>query len=156
MLLDHVHIITTAWYITRALSCFLLHSNTLSGEVCNPRTEYILTRYINTVLRFQFSDTLLQCLQSASNVIKCVIDNLGPSGYFRYAPDGHFVFAAFASAFLLKVSPALFIVNFNILRFHVASSPGTCTPHISRGSNAYLWFDRTAYPSLELLRGSDR
>ncbi|KAI5120043.1 hypothetical protein M0805_000293 [Coniferiporia weirii] len=54
---------------------------------------------------FQAGDELFfnKCMDSASNVIKCVIDSLAPSGYFRYAPDGHFVFASFASAFLLKL-----------------------------------------------------
>jgi hypothetical protein len=32
-----------------------------------------------------------------------LVDTLAPSGYMRYAPDGHFVFASFASAFLLKL-----------------------------------------------------
>jgi hypothetical protein len=32
-----------------------------------------------------------------------MIDILAPSGYMRFAPDGHFVFASFASAFLLKL-----------------------------------------------------
>ncbi len=32
-----------------------------------------------------------------------MIDSLAPSGYMRYAPDGHFIFASFASAFLLKL-----------------------------------------------------
>lgn len=43
------------------------------------------------------------CLESATSVIKIVTDVLAPSGYLRYAADGHFVFAAFASAFLLKL-----------------------------------------------------
>ncbi|KAG8879787.1 hypothetical protein FRB97_001393 [Tulasnella sp. 331] len=43
------------------------------------------------------------CLDSATNVLRVVIENLAPSGYFRYAADGHFVFAAFACAFLLKL-----------------------------------------------------
>lgn len=30
-------------------------------------------------------------------------DSLAPSGYMRFAPDGHFIFASFASAFLLKL-----------------------------------------------------
>jgi len=53
----------------------------------------------------QPGDTLFfdKCLNSAQSVIKCVIESLAPSGYFRYAPDGHFVFASFASAFLLKL-----------------------------------------------------
>ena len=54
---------------------------------------------------FHESDEIFftKCLESATNVVKCVIDSLAPSGYFRYAPDGHFVFASFASAFLLKL-----------------------------------------------------
>lgn len=32
-----------------------------------------------------------------------MIDVLAPSGYMRFAPDGHFIFASFASAFLLKL-----------------------------------------------------
>ncbi|KAF8881559.1 hypothetical protein BD779DRAFT_1001973 [Infundibulicybe gibba] len=32
-----------------------------------------------------------------------MLEDLAPSGYMRYAPDGHFVFASFASAFLLKL-----------------------------------------------------
>lgn len=44
------------------------------------------------------------CLESASSVLRIVIEVLAPLGYLRYAADGHFVFAAFASAFLLKVS----------------------------------------------------
>jgi hypothetical protein len=46
-----------------------------------------------------------KCLESAKTVIETMIDTLAPSGYMKYAPDGHFVFATFASAFLLKVSP---------------------------------------------------
>ncbi|KAG5637475.1 hypothetical protein H0H81_004446 [Sphagnurus paluster] len=44
-----------------------------------------------------------KCLDSAKAVIQNMIDNLAPTGYMRYAPNGHFIFAAFASAFLLKV-----------------------------------------------------
>lgn len=44
-----------------------------------------------------------KCLESAKSVIQHMIEKLAPSGYMRYAPDGHFVFAAFASAFLLKL-----------------------------------------------------
>ncbi|KAF8907042.1 hypothetical protein CPB84DRAFT_1878586 [Gymnopilus junonius] len=43
------------------------------------------------------------CLESAKAVIENMIDGLAPSGYMRYAPDGHFIFASFASAFLLKL-----------------------------------------------------
>uniref|UniRef100_A0A0W0G6S0 Xylanolytic transcriptional activator regulatory domain-containing protein n=1 Tax=Moniliophthora roreri TaxID=221103 RepID=A0A0W0G6S0_MONRR len=46
---------------------------------------------------------LIKCLESAKAVITCMVDSLAPSGYMRYAPDGHFVFASFASAFLLKL-----------------------------------------------------
>ncbi|TFK20177.1 hypothetical protein FA15DRAFT_673724 [Coprinopsis marcescibilis] len=44
-----------------------------------------------------------KCLESAKAVLECMVDTLAPSGYMRYAPDGHFIFAAFASAFLLKL-----------------------------------------------------
>jgi len=44
-----------------------------------------------------------KCLEAAKSVIKNMIEGLAPSGYLRYAPDGHFVFASFASAFLLKL-----------------------------------------------------
>ncbi|KAL0066966.1 hypothetical protein AAF712_005955 [Marasmius tenuissimus] len=46
---------------------------------------------------------LTKCLESAKGVITYMVDSLAPSGYMRYAPDGHFVFASFASAFLLKL-----------------------------------------------------
>ena len=32
-----------------------------------------------------------------------LVDSLIPTGYMRTSPDGHFVFASFASAFLLKL-----------------------------------------------------
>jgi hypothetical protein len=44
-----------------------------------------------------------KCLDAAKSVIENMIESLAPSGYMRYAPDGHFVFASFASAFLLKL-----------------------------------------------------
>ncbi|KIY45806.1 hypothetical protein FISHEDRAFT_48653 [Fistulina hepatica ATCC 64428] len=43
------------------------------------------------------------CLESAKNVIRHMIEHLAPTGYMRYAPDGHFIFSSFASAFLLKL-----------------------------------------------------
>ena len=46
---------------------------------------------------------VLQCLNAAMTVVRTMIDSLAPSGYMRFAPDGHFVFASFASAFLLKL-----------------------------------------------------
>ncbi|KAL0567880.1 hypothetical protein V5O48_014114 [Marasmius crinis-equi] len=46
---------------------------------------------------------LLKCLESAKRVVTYMVDSLAPSGYMRYAPDGHFVTASFASAFLLKL-----------------------------------------------------
>jgi hypothetical protein len=44
-----------------------------------------------------------KCLFSAKSVINDMIEGLIPGGYMRFAPDGHFVFASFASAFLLKL-----------------------------------------------------
>ncbi|KAL6303631.1 hypothetical protein BKA93DRAFT_853541 [Sparassis latifolia] len=43
-----------------------------------------------------------KCFQSAKSVILCMIESLSPE-YMRYSPDGHFIFASFASAFLLKL-----------------------------------------------------
>ncbi|EPS93162.1 hypothetical protein FOMPIDRAFT_63796 [Fomitopsis schrenkii] len=43
------------------------------------------------------------CFQAAKSVVLCMIDTLCPSGYMRFSPDGHFIFASFASAFLLKL-----------------------------------------------------
>ncbi|TFK51353.1 hypothetical protein OE88DRAFT_1659301 [Heliocybe sulcata] len=44
-----------------------------------------------------------KCFESAKNVVRIMIEDLAPSGYMKYSPDGYFVFAAFASAFLLKL-----------------------------------------------------
>ncbi|KAJ7689016.1 fungal-specific transcription factor domain-containing protein [Mycena rosella] len=44
-----------------------------------------------------------KCLESAKAVLRNMVEGLAPTGYMRYSPDGHFVFAAFASAFLLKL-----------------------------------------------------
>lgn len=53
----------------------------------------------------QTADNLFfsKCLESAKTVIRTMIEDLAPTGYIRYAPDGHFVFTSFASAFLLKL-----------------------------------------------------
>ncbi|KAG1853069.1 hypothetical protein F4604DRAFT_1933338 [Suillus subluteus] len=44
-----------------------------------------------------------KCFDSAKVIIKQMIEVLAPSGLMRAAPDGHFVFASFASAFMLKL-----------------------------------------------------
>ncbi|KAJ7086357.1 hypothetical protein B0H15DRAFT_346044 [Mycena belliarum] len=44
-----------------------------------------------------------KCLDSAKEVLRSLVEGLAPTGYMRYAPDGYFIFAAFASAFLLKL-----------------------------------------------------
>jgi len=44
-----------------------------------------------------------KCLTAAKLVVIDMIEGLVSSGYMRYAPDGHFIFASFASAFLLKL-----------------------------------------------------
>ncbi|KAL4066300.1 fungal-specific transcription factor domain-containing protein [Scleroderma yunnanense] len=46
---------------------------------------------------------LKKCFESATKVIKHMIEVLAPTGYMRSSPDGHFIFASFASAFLLKL-----------------------------------------------------
>ncbi|KAJ7208439.1 hypothetical protein B0H12DRAFT_1034254 [Mycena haematopus] len=50
-----------------------------------------------------FTKALLQCLESAKAVLRSMIEGLMPTGFMRYSPDGHFIFVAFASAFLLKL-----------------------------------------------------
>jgi len=42
-------------------------------------------------------------LESAKIVVTVFVESLVPTGYIRFAPDGYFVFAAFASAFMLKL-----------------------------------------------------
>ncbi|KAJ7860084.1 hypothetical protein B0H14DRAFT_3624646 [Mycena olivaceomarginata] len=44
-----------------------------------------------------------KCLESAKAVLRNMIEGLAPTGFMRYSPDGHFVIASFASAFLLKL-----------------------------------------------------
>ncbi|KAK7682019.1 hypothetical protein QCA50_014983 [Cerrena zonata] len=44
-----------------------------------------------------------KCFECARDVINGMIHELAPCGFMRYSPDGHFVFATFASAFLLKL-----------------------------------------------------
>ncbi|KAF8579154.1 hypothetical protein K439DRAFT_1360225 [Ramaria rubella] len=44
-----------------------------------------------------------RCFDAACAVITTVVDRLAPTGYMRFAPDGHFIFSSFASAFLLKL-----------------------------------------------------
>ncbi|KAG1745594.1 hypothetical protein EDD22DRAFT_958507 [Suillus occidentalis] len=44
-----------------------------------------------------------KCFTFAKAVIKQMIEVLAPSGLMRVAPDGRFVFASFASAFMLKL-----------------------------------------------------
>jgi hypothetical protein len=51
----------------------------------------------------QGADIVERCIDAASSVVRVVVNDLAPTEYFRYAPDGHFVFASFASAFLIKL-----------------------------------------------------
>ncbi|KAF7311314.1 hypothetical protein MKEN_01033100 [Mycena kentingensis (nom. inval.)] len=44
-----------------------------------------------------------KCLESAKGVVRGMVEGLAPTGFMRYSPDGHFIFASFASAFLMKV-----------------------------------------------------
>ncbi|GJJ14429.1 hypothetical protein Clacol_008693 [Clathrus columnatus] len=44
-----------------------------------------------------------RCFDAACAVITTVVDRLAPTGYLRFAPDGHFIFVSFAAAFLLKL-----------------------------------------------------
>jgi hypothetical protein len=44
-----------------------------------------------------------KCQEAAKTVIRNMVEKLAPSGYMRYSADGHFIFASFASAFLMKL-----------------------------------------------------
>jgi hypothetical protein len=54
---------------------------------------------------FQADDEVFftRSLESAKIVVTVFVETLVPTGYIRFAPDGYFVFAAFASAFMLKL-----------------------------------------------------
>ncbi|KAH9162835.1 fungal-specific transcription factor domain-containing protein [Lactarius sanguifluus] len=54
---------------------------------------------------FQAGDEFFfsRSLDCAKTVVTVLVDTLVPTGYIRFAPDGYFVFAAFASAFMLKL-----------------------------------------------------
>ncbi|KAK0502110.1 hypothetical protein EDD18DRAFT_1064935 [Armillaria luteobubalina] len=44
-----------------------------------------------------------KCLTYAKSVIRCMNEDLAPSGFMRYAPDGQFMCTAFAVVFLFKL-----------------------------------------------------
>ncbi|KAK0234486.1 hypothetical protein EDD85DRAFT_1025365, partial [Armillaria nabsnona] len=54
-----------------------------------------------------------KCLEYAKSVIRCMNEDLAPTGFMRYAPDHHFMCSAFAAVFLFKlVRPEfLFLLN---------------------------------------------
>ncbi|KAH8976971.1 fungal-specific transcription factor domain-containing protein [Lactarius hatsudake] len=54
---------------------------------------------------FQAGDEVFftRSLDCAKAVVTVLVDSLVPTGYIRFAPDSYFVFAAFASAFMLKL-----------------------------------------------------
>jgi hypothetical protein len=54
-------------------------------------------------------DLVTRCLEAAQNVINGMVNDLAARPYLRYAPDGHLVFASFASAFLLKLLRQKFV-----------------------------------------------
>ncbi|KAG1736279.1 hypothetical protein EDD22DRAFT_347767 [Suillus occidentalis] len=70
-------------------------------------TFFISTLSIPTRLQrgMEASDNVFldKCFASAKMIIEQMIEVLTPSGLMRAAPDGHFVFASFASAFMLKL-----------------------------------------------------
>ena len=53
----------------------------------------------------------VQCLQSATSVVRQLCDVHAPSGYLKYAPDCYFVMGGFSAAFLLKVSVRLLFIH---------------------------------------------
>jgi hypothetical protein len=110
---------------THGLSCILLDSNTLSSVALKRVTTCSSPRYfpcsLGGFICVQIDPS--QCFEAATAVIKHMINVLAPSGLMRSSPDGklnspatlayhhsllipctgHFIFASFASAFLLKV-----------------------------------------------------
>ncbi|EMD32764.1 hypothetical protein CERSUDRAFT_77143 [Gelatoporia subvermispora B] len=53
---------------------------------------------------------LIKSFDYAKSVITAMVESLAPSGYMRYSPDAHFIYASFASVVLLKLtSPELAI-----------------------------------------------
>ncbi|THH27690.1 hypothetical protein EUX98_g6498 [Antrodiella citrinella] len=44
-----------------------------------------------------------KCFEHASTVINSMVQNLAPSGYMRFASEGHYNFASFTSSFLVKL-----------------------------------------------------
>ncbi|KAJ6479456.1 hypothetical protein C8R47DRAFT_983369, partial [Mycena vitilis] len=54
---------------------------------------------------FQSTDRIFftKCFDSATAVVRNLIESLTPTGFMHYSPDGHFFRAAFAAAFLLKL-----------------------------------------------------
>ncbi|KAH7099082.1 hypothetical protein BKA62DRAFT_710841 [Auriculariales sp. MPI-PUGE-AT-0066] len=52
--------------------------------------------------REQEQECLQKCLDSAFRVLDILMNELASTGLLRYAPDGYFWYASFASAFLLK------------------------------------------------------
>ena len=81
---------------------------------------HILSSYVNycrlVILSFGFqyairnglvatSDDQLvsRCFEAASGVIVTLVDQMAPTEYLKYSPDGYMGFPAFAAAFLLKL-----------------------------------------------------
>ena len=44
-----------------------------------------------------------RCIDAAVENCTTLLDKLATTTYLRFAPDGHFVFASFATAFLVKM-----------------------------------------------------
>ncbi|KAI9452824.1 hypothetical protein F5148DRAFT_1370318 [Russula earlei] len=72
--------------ITRGSSCLLRVPNVFQRGL-EADDEVVFTR----------------SLESAKTVVTVLVDSLVPTGHIHFAPDGCFVFAAFTSAFILKL-----------------------------------------------------
>ncbi|KAH9018312.1 hypothetical protein EDB84DRAFT_1566471 [Lactarius hengduanensis] len=85
-----------------------------SDPACEFRAK-LLPLYVIVMFSFGFQEAFLRgfqagdevfftrSLECAKTVVTVLVDSLVPTGYIRFAPDGYFVFAAFASAFMLKL-----------------------------------------------------
>jgi len=102
---------------SRTAFSFATHSNS-SNPQCAYRVR-LLPFYVNYLrlvmlsLGFQQAmqkgannvdpELVKRCLGAACGVLKTVVEDLAPTEYLRFAPDGHFVFSSFSSAFLIKM-----------------------------------------------------
>ncbi|KAK0502119.1 hypothetical protein EDD18DRAFT_1100611 [Armillaria luteobubalina] len=58
-----------------------------------------------------------RCLEYTKSVIKCMNEDMVPSGFMRYSPDSHFTCAAFTVVFLFKAYKSIQLIEILINKF---------------------------------------